>query len=1174
MWMFTLLCVSCLFAQETTGGLQGTVKDSTGAVIPGAKVTLTAPGLVGTKETTSDGNGYYRFANLPPATYTVIARKENFATLKREGVTIEVGHLPTLDLPLQPGGSSTVVEVTEEAPLIDVTTTRTMTNITQDVIMDVPHGKSFQSVIEFAPSARNEPLQGSNRLGTGTGGDSPGNGANGNTSGFSVAGGSDSENQYLVEGQSTGNIIGGYSHTNVPFDFIQEVQIKTSGIEAEHGGALGGVANVVMKKGSTQYHGSVFMQYENQAFDGSPVAYERKDPLSGYQTNGTFTDQGYQNYQPTRPGVQDYFPGFSFGGPLLPKWKDKAFFFVGFNPDLQRFQEKVNYAAADSVNGSNACPTAVCTFSQNTQTYYTTARVDVAATQNIRVFGSWLYQYQRQSGLSLPGQDSVNGLYNVDTGTNPSAFSHSLGYTAPNQTVNTGVDWSINPHLVATTRFGYYFENYSNFGYPTTGAVDIWSVSGIGGVDTNGDPLPSNLQQGGGFQTAAVNSTDTSYNANKAIQFNQDIAWFKSGWLGTHNFKFGYQMNRLSNFISQHANVPIVNVDPGADSVYTPQSTVGINNCNSFSSADNCQGQYGFIEVFDSGNGGKATLYNHAFFAQDAWTIGHGITINAGIRFEHENLPGEFDSVGVAHPPSGFPANPISFDWGSKIGPRLGAAWDVFKDGRMKVFGSYGKFYDVMKLNLAISSFGGQYWDSCFYGLNTANLGSIIPAFDASNRYCPQDASGAAQTNWAGGAAPAGLNFIENVNYRVSLPTCATCNPYQEGVAPGLKPYAQHEAVFGVDYELRRGLALEARWDRRRLDSAIEDSSIAVPPSGNETFVIVNPGLGVNKSLQGFCQFLYANDPAATPQQDCADASGANPNFPIVKAARSYDGVEFRLTKAQSDHWFGMFSYTYSRFRGNYTGLTSSELSDGGLGGRNSPNNSRAFDEPYFSYNSLGGSSSGLLPTDRPNAFKGYAYYELPWMKHFTSDFGIFQYAYSGSPNSTYVDAGGGRGGWAIYPFNRGEWADITQDPTTGQITVGQPYVNRTPWYTQTDFNFTQHYKIGESKSLSVGFVVSNLWNQHTVTALYSQLDSNYVSNYLTPHSANCEAATGTSYCYYADGLNFYEQIMKPFNLQTALNSFKGTSPMNGVVQTNSAYGKPFYYQAARNMRLEMHFNF
>ena len=167
----------------------------------------------------------------------------------------------------------------------------------------------------------------------------------------------------------------------------------------------------------------------------------------------------------------------------------------------------------------------------------------------------------------------------------------------------------------------------------------------------------------------------------------------------------------------------------------------------------------------------------------------------------------------------------------------------------------------------------------------------------------------------------------------------------------------------------RSNLFFEVRWDRRRLDQAIEDAAIFNPAIG-ETFVIVNPGKGVNQTFDGFWNFLYG-----TP-------SGCGANCPPnnIKAARSYDGVEFRLTKAMSRRWAGMFSYTYSHLRGNYTGLTNTDIADGG-GGRNAPNNSRAFDEPFFSYGAFGTSSSGLLPTDRPNVFKGYAYYELPWLR-------------------------------------------------------------------------------------------------------------------------------------------------------------------------------------------------
>jgi hypothetical protein len=169
------------------------------------------------------------------------------------------------------------------------------------------------------------------------------------------------------------------------------------------------------------------------------------------------------------------------------------------------------------------------------------------------------------------------------------------------------------------------------------------------------------------------------------------------------------------------------------------------------------------------------------------------------------------------------------------------------------VLGSYGAFYDIMKLNVAISSFGGQYWQQCFYAMDTANITSITPAFNSAGRDCvstPGSASAAAgPATFAGGSTPVGLTFLENQNYRLFPTTCSTCALTQEGVAPGLKPYRQHESVFGVDYQLAKNLAFEARWDRRRLDHVIEDSSIFNDTNGSETFVIVNPGQGVNRTF-------------------------------------------------------------------------------------------------------------------------------------------------------------------------------------------------------------------------------------------------------------------------------------------------------------------------------------
>lgn len=272
-------------AQETTGGIQGTVKDPSGAVVPNAKVVVTGSSLVGSKEAQTDSAGYYRFANLPPGIYTVTVSAQGFKTVKREALPLEVGHLPTVDILLEVGTASAVVEVTSAAPVIDVTTTQNLTNVTNDIIANVPHGLSFQSVIQFAPMARNEPLGGftANGMGSGgTGGSLPGSSGNGLTFGYSVGGGADSENSYLVEGQDTEQLSGGYSKANVPFEFIQEVQLKTSGVEAEYGGALGGVVNVVMKKGGNNYHGSVFSTFETNGMDAdNNNIYLRYNPSTG-----------------------------------------------------------------------------------------------------------------------------------------------------------------------------------------------------------------------------------------------------------------------------------------------------------------------------------------------------------------------------------------------------------------------------------------------------------------------------------------------------------------------------------------------------------------------------------------------------------------------------------------------------------------------------------------------------------------------------------------------------------------------------------------------------------------------------------------------------------------------------------------------------------------------------
>ena len=139
------------------------------------------------------------------------------------------------------------------------------------------------------------------------------------------------------------------------------------------------------------------------------------------------------------------------------------------------------------------------------QTYYTTARLDYALTQKIRVFGSWLYQYEKLRGEDLPYADATTNILNPSTScfgsftsaTNPCAgsgspafaFAHALGFGAPNTTTNVGADFTLTPRIVATFRWGISFQNYHDVGFPTNGTLWEFQTSGAGATDNLGNPI-------------------------------------------------------------------------------------------------------------------------------------------------------------------------------------------------------------------------------------------------------------------------------------------------------------------------------------------------------------------------------------------------------------------------------------------------------------------------------------------------------------------------------------------------------------------------------------------------------------------------------------------------------------------------------------------------------------
>ena len=157
------------------------------------------------------------------------------------------------------------------------------------------------------------------------------------------------------------------------------------------------------------------------------------------------------------------------------------------------------------------------------------------------------------------------------------------------------------------------------------------------------------------------------------------------------------------------------------------------------------------------------------------------------------------------------------------------------------------------------------------------------------------------------------------------------------------------------------------------------------------------------------------------------------------------------------------------------------------------------------------------------------------------------------------------------------KYVNVTQDPTTGFLTVGAPDTQRTPWYTQTDFNFTQNYKLGEQKVISFSAIFGNLFNQRSVTAYNADITSLAVTNqyitleYAGPSVHDSTTCVRSRNCYIGDGNPFYAAAERPYNVQAQLNNFKGRG-MSAAL--NSLYNQPVYYQLSRTIRLGLKFTF
>lgn len=992
-------------AQETTGNIRGTIKDPNGAVVPNASVTATNNQR--TYTTTTDTDGSYEFLHLPLGEFVVTVHAAGFGDVKRERVPVELGRTLQVNLDLALSGATATVNVTSnDEALVDVTSTKTATNINQAKIDLLPKTLRFDSVVQTAPGARNESKGG----------------------GFQIDGASGSENTWIIDGLEVTRVFDGVlgNTKNIPFDFVKEVQVKSAGYEAEFGGATGGVINVATRSGSNDFRGEARFEMNLNGLAGddrlarrfnrlriaAPVSPSAAQLAAGVKPRSFETD--YFGNNDGRDDFRSIAPAFDLGGPIV---KNKLWFYTSYAPQFERTNRNLRLislvAPGATVNGVISANGSITQLDKRTIQYrtkfdYLMGKIDFTPSEKFTFAFTGI-----TSPTKVNGPTANLALETTSTTTfNEIRYPLKGGYAPSNQISGQGT-WFATSNLVINARLGrsYLNDKATNYDVPNS---PLYSISGpCNSTISVGAPCPEGSTSNGS-PNAFTSNSQTLFNITTRKSFGIDLTYTKRLFGQQHSLKGGYQRNALANNILAGSAAGSIIIHYGQGSP----------------SCGGCQGTYGYYQTNTSGQKGNVKSNNQGFFIQDSWQVHQRLTLNLGLRMENEFVP-SFPLDATGHPGldisqlSVDPKAPIRFGWGDKLAPRMGVAWDVLGDGKLKIYGSYSVFYDTMKYNLSRGSFGGEVFVQTERKLDTLDFRSITLANSPGALIIQRDLRVPALSNVAG---PHGAVF--------------------HAVDPNIKPVREHEFTIGTDYEFMRNTVFGVRYTNKNLDRTIEDIGLVFFAADGvtiqEQYMIGNPGFGT--AVTDFEAFGHP---------------------PTAKAVRNYKGLELRIDKRMSENWSANISYTRSRLFGNYSGLSSSDET-----GRNAANTNRYFDMPWITYDAAGKLSNGLLATDRPNTFKAFLSYRLNYGlfgKKMETDLSGSQFMYQGTPITTHVNI-------EIEGTNDG-LSNFVPSFVNGRGDLG-----RTEIFTQTDLLVRHRIPLTERASLLFQFNVLNLFDERNVT--------------------------------------------------------------------------------------------
>ena len=804
-------------AQISSGTITGVVKDSSGAVIPNARITIlyVEQGSKFEVQTTSDGLYARRF--LPVGSYTVTAVAPGFKKSVQTGLTLSVGQTMGVNFTLQVGQVTQSVEVKGgEGQLLKTESSEVGQVINHEQVADLPlNGRNFANLIPLNAGVTTGMQHASN-------------------SGYNLNGGRSDANMFLINGIDNVDIDNNLV-LSPPIDAIQEFQVQTSNYSAEFGQSAGGIVQVELRSGTDKFHGSLFEFLRNDKLDAN-----------GFFNNQLTPDAG-QDHAPRQPLRQSQFGG-TIGGPIL---KDKFFFFGDYQGTRTRAGNSEIYSVPTALerqgNFTQTLPAGVpiyqnallgtvypgCDLSNFTSACQVipNSAIDPVAQKLAN-----LYPLPNRPGLFIPGVGTFNN------------------YAASGRSLNDVNNFDTRLDFMATQRdtlsFHYSFQNSSGvipaaFGGGTVGpcincgvVLDLLAGSPTGREQNMGlsyirsltPSLVNEVQVGVNrnfsfYQTAdgGKNLADQLGMANVNVSpFTTGLPWFDFSpsptWMGTSPFtpsEGGYTAFQLTDNLSWiHGNHRI---KVGLNMVRRDNNGVG----NFFG-----KGAYIFVPFF-TGNQfgdfmtGRALVIeqdltpgttgfrdqDYGIYFQDDYKVRPNLTLNLGVRYDlfpgmteasnrFSNLNLNTGKVTLAGL-NGAPANFMPTHYGD-FAPRIGFAYSPGSGGKWVVRGGYGISYENP------NNF------NTYAGLNPPYTG----AFTLFNIGSNLDAQYTIGDGLPIQIRPTPQNFDPNNpsgNWRVVDPY--TRIPYMQQYSFGIERALGWNSVLDVSYVGSRGLHLPGELD-------------------------------------------------------------------------------------------------------------------------------------------------------------------------------------------------------------------------------------------------------------------------------------------------------------------------------------------------------------------------